>query len=138
MSPRQLRGQVRVPAPVLTPVRAPVRAPELPGLETDLPPGSAALQVAPPDHPGLVAVPSESPAGRWVDQPRTERLLDEVFLHRGDLPYWTHWPDRSTAYTPARYSWAYWSLAYAAHQQGDQEKLERYEARSRDWLLLAQ
>jgi hypothetical protein len=77
--------------------------------------------------------------GDWVDVPRTQVLMDQVFLHRSGLPdEWTHWPDRSTLGIPSYYAWGYIALAQAALLSGDQASLARYQERAEAWSLLAE
>lgn len=76
--------------------------------------------------------------GDWVDVPRTQTLLDQVFVHRGGLPdEWAFWPDRSTLGIPSYYAWGYIALAQAALQSGEQDSLARYQARAEAWSVLA-
>ena len=86
---------------------------------------------------GVVELPLGSPmlpvTGRWLDMPRTDTLLGEVFVHRGGLPDWSFWPDHSTIGIPNYYAWGYYALAQAAYQQGDDEAVERYRAASEVW-----
>jgi hypothetical protein len=82
--------------------------------------------------------PFSAVTGDWVDVPRTQTLLDRVFLHRSGLPdEWTFWPDRSTLGIPSYYAWGYLALAQAALQAGDQAALGRYQGRAEAWSLLA-
>ena len=67
--------------------------------------------------------------GSWVDVPRTETLMEEVFVHRSGIPNWTHWPDRSTIGIPNYYAWGYYSLAQAALQRGDSASLVQFRDR---------
>ena len=76
--------------------------------------------------------------GDWVDVPRTEVLLDTVFVHRGGLPdEWEFWPDRSTLGIPSYYAWGYIALAQAALQSGDEAALARHQQRVEAWSTLA-
>ena len=88
----------------------------------------------------VVELPLSSPlvpvTGRWLDQQRTDTLLNEVFIHRGGLPDWSHWPDHSTIGIPNYYAWGYYALAQAAYQQGDDEAAERYRVASDAWSQL--
>ncbi|HSR42649.1 MAG TPA: DUF2723 domain-containing protein, partial [Longimicrobiales bacterium] len=89
---------------------------------------------------GVEPMPAGSPlisvTGRYVDVPRTARLVDEVFTHHGDIPYWDHWPDASTLGIPNYYAWAYYALAQAAYQQGDDANLDRWSEMGDAWTTL--
>lgn len=74
--------------------------------------------------------------GEYIDEDRTRILLDEVFMHRGGIPEWDHWPDIATLGIPNYYSWVYTALMQAAAQRGDNESLERYRTQAEAWLLL--
>lgn len=82
------------------------------------------------------AAPATQVTGNWVDIERTEALLEEVFMHRGNIPDWSHWPDHSTVGIPNYYSWAYLSLFQAAADAGDNEGLQRWRERAEAWSLL--
>ena len=83
----------------------------------------------------MEASPYAPVIGEWVDVTRTRTLLEEVFIHRGGLPDdWSHWPDLATIGIPSYYGWAYLALAQAAIQAGDEEALDRYQARAEAWL----
>jgi hypothetical protein len=86
---------------------------------------------------GIVAMPPGSPltsvTGIYVDAERSGRLADEVFVHRGNLPDWDHWPDPSTVGIPNYYAWVYYALAQAAWEQGDEATMERYQAEGDRW-----
>jgi hypothetical protein len=62
--------------------------------------------------------------------------VDDVFEHGGGIPYWDHWPDHATIGIPNYYAWAYWGLAQAALDRGDEEAMERYQRLAEDWTLL--
>ena len=93
---------------------------------------------APPE--GFVPMPASSPlnsvTGNWVDVPRTRTLVEEVFVHRSDLPEWSHWPDHSTLGIPNYYGWAYYALAQAAAMEGDEAALETYRLAGERWSAL--
>ncbi|MEJ2540884.1 MAG: DUF2723 domain-containing protein [Gemmatimonadota bacterium] len=90
--------------------------------------------------PGVVAMPASSPlnavTGDWVNVPRTRTLVEEVFVHRSDLPAWDHWPDHSTVGIPNYYAWAYYALAQAAAMEDDQDQLETYRSLGERWSVL--
>jgi hypothetical protein len=75
--------------------------------------------------------------GRHVDAVRTRLLVDEVFIHRGGIPAWEHWPDQSTIGIPNYYSWAYYALAQAAYQLGaTDEEITRLRTEGDLWNIL--
>ncbi len=75
--------------------------------------------------------------GDWLDVPRTEQLVDDVFVHRGGIPDgWGHWPDIATLGIPNYYSWVYTALMQAATQRGDTEAVDRLRERAQVWLAL--
>ena len=75
--------------------------------------------------------------GAWTDVPRTQQLLDEVFIHRTGIPdEWSHWPDIATIGIPSYYAWAYLALTQAAMQAEDEPALEQYQERAEAWSLL--
>ena len=89
--------------------------------------------------PGVVRLQDEylTPVtGAWVDVPRTEALLEDVFLHRSDLPDWPHWPDHSTIGIPNYYAWAWYALAQAALEEGNAQRMEELRATADGWALL--
>ena len=101
------------------------------------------LSNGPPTEGGLEGVMQMAPSaysavvGPWVDIPRTEALIDNVFMHRTGIPDdWSHWPDRATVGIPNYYAWGYLSLVQAAIQANDQEMLQRYQERAEAWTIL--
>jgi hypothetical protein len=106
------------------------------GLAFKLNPGP--LPEAAPE--GVVAMPEGSPlnsvTGRWVDLPRTEALLQSVFMHRGGIPDWGHWPDAATMGIPNYYAWVYYALAQGAYVQGDTASMERWREQGEAWSTL--
>ena len=84
----------------------------------------------------IVDTPIRTVTGRAVNVPRTEILLDQVFVHRSGLPDWEHWPDHSTIGIPNYYAWAYFALAQAAAQASRQEMLEKYRDLGDRWATL--
>ncbi len=96
----------------------------------------------PEDAPqGVAALPADSPllpgTGRWLDVPRTETLVNEVFVHRSNIPNWDHWPDPAAAGIPSYYGWAYYALGLAAWGRGDEQARARFWARADAWMELA-
>jgi hypothetical protein len=89
---------------------------------------------------GVVTMPEGSPlnsvTGLWVDLPRTRTLMDSVFMHRGGIPDWGHWPDASTLGIPNYYAWGYYALAQAAFVQGDTVTTDRWRSEGEAWSSL--
>jgi hypothetical protein len=89
---------------------------------------------------GVIAMPESSPLNRvtgdWVDAPRTSVLMDSVFMHRGGIPDWEHWPDASTVGIPNYYSWGYYALAQSYYVQDDTTMLEHYRELGDSWSFL--
>jgi hypothetical protein len=90
--------------------------------------------------PGVMRMqrsPYTAVVGTWVNVPRTETLVDKVFMHRDGVPdTWGHWPDRATIGIPNYYAWAYLALTQAAIQEGDKAAAARYQARTEAWTRL--
>jgi hypothetical protein len=97
------------------------------------------LDVAPPAGARALAAQPEvlRGTGRWLDVPRTETLVNDVFVHRSGLPRWDHWPDPSASLIPYFYGWAYYALAVAAENRGDEAASDRYLGRGEEWMQLA-
>ncbi len=74
--------------------------------------------------------------GPWVDVERTRTLAHDVFVHRGGLPEWSAWKDRSTRGIPNYYSWVYLALLTHAEQVGDQAAADEYRERAETWVRL--
>jgi hypothetical protein len=95
----------------------------------------------PPDSlAGVEAISPSSPlipvTGRYLAVERTETLADTVFMHRSEIPYWDHWPDRSTLGIPNYYAWVYYALAQEAFQRGQEEPANRFRDIADAWTLL--
>ncbi len=88
---------------------------------------------------GVVAIPPSVPlyplTGPYVDVPRTERLLEEVFRYRGGLPESGRWPDRTVGVNHV-YARAYWALAQAALQADDARAVNRFVDQAEWWGAL--
>jgi len=88
---------------------------------------------------GVVAIPPSVPisllTGPYVDVPRTELLLEEVFQYRSGLPKSGRWPDRTVGVN-GFYSRAYWALAQAALQANDSEAVVRFVEQAEAWQAL--
>jgi hypothetical protein len=90
--------------------------------------------------PGVVRMPEGAPlnsvTGRVIDVRRSALLADSVFVHRSDLPRWSHWPDPSTVGIPNYYAWVLYGLYQAAFLQGDEEAADAYLRRAEEWTQL--
>jgi hypothetical protein len=76
--------------------------------------------------------------GPFIDVPRTEQLLSEVFLHRGGFPdEWGHWVDSATDAIPAYYGYSHMGLAFVYQDMGEEEAANRHVALADSWLRLA-
>jgi hypothetical protein len=74
--------------------------------------------------------------GAVVDVARTEVLLERAFDNHSGLPDWDRWPDHSTVGIPNYYAWAYYALAQAALQAGEDERKTRFEDLASRWATL--
>jgi hypothetical protein len=85
----------------------------------------------------MVRSPYLSVVGDWVNVPRTQLLVDKVFVHHDGIPdQWSHWPDQATIGIPNYYSWTYLALTQAALQEGDKTAAARYQERTEAWNRL--
>ncbi len=84
----------------------------------------------------MIQSPYRSVTGMWLDVPRTKTLADDVFIHRGGIPEWDHWPDIATIGIPNYYSWVYTALMEGEGLQGDTETAQRYRDAAEAWLEL--
>ncbi len=92
--------------------------------EDSLPPGVMSLGNT--ELAGLI--------GRWLDLERTERLLEDGFVHRSGIPdEWEHWPDIPSIGIPNYYSWSYYAMAQASALRGDNEGLDHFQERAEAW-----
>lgn len=90
---------------------------------------------------GIYEVPPSQLAGiigPFIDVPRTEALLSDVFMHRGGFPdEWGHWVDSATDAIPAYYGYSHMGLAYTYQSLGETELAERHMSQAERWLRLA-
>jgi hypothetical protein len=89
---------------------------------------------------GIVPVPQQSQIlmGPWVDVPRTEMLLSEVFVHRGGFPdEWGHWVDIATEGIPFYYGYTHLGLADVYRLLGDDARAAHHTERSDAYLRLS-
>jgi hypothetical protein len=88
--------------------------------------------VTPDPDRGLIEMPAELQPllGRYVDVPRTEELLTNVFVHRGGFPdTWTRWVDPATDQIPAYYGYTHLGLAQVYSMLGDTARALRHQER---------
>lgn len=115
------------------------------GLGQNLVRQGLALKLAPePLQPnaaeGIYAMPEDIQLpGPYIDLPRTDTLLWDVYVQRGGIPDdWAFWPEPSTTNIPYYYLYAHYA-AYAAHTlRGDEEAAERHLERVEAWRRLAE
>ena len=115
------------------------------GLGSNLVRHGLALKLVPePIQPdaarGIYAMPeSMQLPGDYVDLPRTDSLLWNVFVHRGGIPdEWEFWPEPSTTNIPFYYAYAHLA-AYAAHVlKGEEDAAARHLQRVEAWRTLAE
>jgi hypothetical protein len=90
---------------------------------------------------GIVQVPPgqlQQIIGPYVDLPRTEALLSEVFVHRGGFPdEWGHWVDSATDNIPAYYGYSHYGLAMVYEMLGESEQARRHTEQGDRWIRLA-
>lgn len=89
--------------------------------------------------PGIASMsrsPYRAVTGAWLDVERSRLLVDDVFVHRGEIPNWDHWPDIATLGIPNYYSWVYAALMEAAAQENDLPTIDRYRIEAEAWLRL--
>jgi hypothetical protein len=88
---------------------------------------------------GIHAVPPSqlgSIIGPFIDLPRTEELLTNVFMHRGGIPEWGHWVDMATDNMPMYYGYSHMGLALVYDQIGQAEDAQRHMAIADRWMKL--
>jgi hypothetical protein len=97
--------------------------------------------VMPDSTRGVYEVPPSgltSIIGPYIDVPRTERLLSDVFVHRGGIPEeWGHWVDVATEGIPAYYGYSHLGMALVYESHGRSEDAQRHYVRGNQWLDLA-
>lgn len=82
-------------------------------------------------------VPMASLIGPWIDMPRTEALLSEVFMHRGGFPTeWGHWVDAATDGIPIYYGYSHYGMSLVYSTIGQDTAAARHAERGDEWLRL--
>ena len=115
------------------------------GLGRNLVRHGVALKLSPtPVEPsaadGIYAMPeSIQLPGGYIDLPRTDSLVWNVFMHRGGIPdAWEFWPEPSTTNIPVYYAYAHYA-AYAAHSLlGEEDQAARHAERAEAWSALSE
>jgi hypothetical protein len=75
--------------------------------------------------------------GPWIDLPRTEALVTDVFQHRGGFPQtWGHWVDSATEGIPFYYGYTHYGLAEVYASIGRTEDSERHGALANEFFRL--
>ncbi|MBR9990142.1 MAG: DUF2723 domain-containing protein, partial [Gemmatimonadetes bacterium] len=97
--------------------------------------------VEPDSARGIYAVPPSGLTGiigPYIDMPRTETLLTDVFMHRGGIPQdWGHWVDVATEGIPAYYAYSHRGMALVYDAYGRMADAQRHLMLSDQWLELA-
>ncbi|CAN5649155.1 DUF2723 domain-containing protein [soil metagenome] len=90
---------------------------------------------------GLIPMPQDQPMspiyGGFLDLPRSEALVWNVFMHR-DLADRPHWTDDATRGIPTYYAYAHVSIAQARQMLGDQEQVARNLEWYERWMDLSE
>jgi hypothetical protein len=76
--------------------------------------------------------------GPYIDVPRTEALLSEVFMHRGGFPDWGHWVDAATDNIPSYYAYSHYGMAYVYEALGEPELAQRHMQRGEQFRRLGE
>ena len=89
---------------------------------------------------GIVPVPREAMSlmGSWVDLPRTEMLLNDVFVHRGGFPDWGHWVDSATEGIPFYYGYTHLGMAEIYRMLGDSARATEHTEKGERFFRLSQ
>src|SRR5690606_24014742 len=97
--------------------------------------------VEPDSARGIYAVPPSGLTGiigPYIDMPRTETLLTDVFMHRGGIPEeWGHWVDMATEGIPAYYGYSHMGMALVYEAIGRPEEAQRHLLTGNQWIDLA-
>jgi hypothetical protein len=93
-------------------------------------PGRGIYEVPPSELTGII--------GPYMDVPRTERLLTEVFMHRGGFPdEWGHWGDAATDGIPAYYGYSHYGISLVYRVNGMDADAQRHMELGDRWIRLA-
>jgi hypothetical protein len=90
---------------------------------------------------GMIPMPQDQPMspiyGGFMDLPRSEELVWNVFIHR-DLINRRHWTDDATRGIPTYYAYAHVSIAQARQMLGDQAEVARNLEWYERWMDLSE
>ncbi|MBX6363782.1 MAG: DUF2723 domain-containing protein [Gemmatimonadetes bacterium] len=96
--------------------------------------------VDPATQPGVVALPENQFSqitGKYLDLPRTNALLSQVFVHSNGFPEtWTHWVDKATQGIPYYYAYAHVAVGQADALRGRQAEAQAHMQRAETWMAL--
>jgi hypothetical protein len=91
---------------------------------------------------GIMALaPSQISAflGTYVDVPRTQELMDNVFLHRSGFPdRWGHWVDAATDQIPLYYGFLHYGMMDVFMQLQEPERADWERARGDAFIRLTE
>ncbi len=95
--------------------------------------------VQPDSLPGVIETPRGAMPlmGAYVDLPRTEKLFEEVFLHRGGFPDWNQWVDSATEGIPFYYGYTHLGLGEIFRTMGDSTKAAYHVEQGERFLRLS-
>jgi hypothetical protein len=96
--------------------------------------------VQPDSTRGILAFPNtelRSWAGEFVDLPRSELLVNDVFIHRSNLPNWDHWVDVATVNIPFYYWAVHAALAQLYQSIGNAPLAQKHVQAATGWQKLA-
>ena len=95
--------------------------------------------VEPNPEAGIYALPSDlAPLlGPYMDLPRTDSLVWDVFMHRSGLPdEWSHWVDSATQGIPYYYAYTHLGAGQVHGMLGDTANFNRHMERVEAWSQL--
>jgi hypothetical protein len=87
---------------------------------------------------GIIPVPDTGGPlmGPYIDVPRTEQLVSDVFQFRGNFPDWGHWVDSATQGIPYYYGLTEYGLMLVYRGLGDTAAADRHGLRANEFLAL--
>ncbi|MBI4410603.1 MAG: hypothetical protein HY561_12895, partial [Gemmatimonadetes bacterium] len=100
--------------------------------------------VQPDPARGIIAMPPENNpmagiTGLFLDLPRTDSLVWNVFLHRGGIPdRWTRWVDPATQGIPYYYAYTHFAAAQGHELLGHADQVQKHMERAQAWVALGQ
>jgi hypothetical protein len=94
-------------------------------------PGRGIFEMPPGQLAGII--------GPFVDVPRTEMMLSEIFIHRSGFPErWGHWVDAATDNIPSYYGYSHYGLAFVYESIGESEMAQRHLEIGDRWRRLGE